>query len=144
MNVLAAEFQTLAPVGDFAAGAVAEAVAEPGVLGLGIVDPLLVSQDVGDGADAAEGETAVAAVAGGRVPGRADPVVGEPGVEVRVAVGAEDAWFRSPSGWFFLVFFTIKGGVKVGGDNYCRSGIRATIRPAPIRPRTTTTWSKTD
>ena len=59
----------------------AKSVREPDVFGLGARDPELVAEDLDDGGDAAEGEAAVAAEAGDGGPGRADPVVGEPGVE---------------------------------------------------------------
>ena len=59
----------------------AETIREPNVFGLGARDAELVAEDLDDGGDAPEGEAAVTAEAGDGGPGRADPVVGEPGVE---------------------------------------------------------------
>ena len=64
---------------------------QPDVFWVRVRQAGLLPQDVDDGADAPKGEAAVAAVAGGGRPGRADVVVGEPIGQGVVGVGAEDA-----------------------------------------------------
>ena len=78
-HILRTKSKTNARVGDHRARPMSKPTTEPDVLGVRVRAAGLLAQDGYDGRDAAEGEAAVAAVAGKGRPGAADPVVGEEG-----------------------------------------------------------------